>query len=107
MSDIQRLLRVTAGRNDRLEYGELRVRLLKTQLESVRALLKRDRISATVLVEAVLRGYVERSPAVLAMVDQWRRDNLKGQSDVDSLSSKEISDIYASLGGGTIEEEEP
>lgn len=104
MSEVQRLLRVAARRNEALEYGSMRVRLLKTQIEQMRRMLREDGVSANVLFEAVLRGYVERHPAVLAMLDQWKRDSGKESRPVKSLSDREIDDIYAELGGGTIEE---
>ncbi len=107
MSDIQRLLKVAARRNEAGEYGTLRVRLLKVQIEALREQLLQDGVSANVLVEAVLRGYLSRHPAVLAMLDQWRRDEQKEQRSTKSLSSKDVADIYAELGGGMIDVEEP
>ncbi len=108
MSDIQRLLRIAARRNEAGEYGALRVRLLKKQISALRKRLAEDGLSANVLFEAVLRGYVERHHSVLAMIDQWKRDeNVKEPPPTKHLSSKEVADIYAELGGGTIGDEEP
>lgn len=106
MSEIQRLLRVAASRNAATEYGGLRIRLLKSQIAALREQLKADGMSVNVLFEAVVRGYLERSPAVLAMVDQWKRDELPPEKPVKALSSRELDDIYAALGSGMIEEEE-
>jgi hypothetical protein len=106
MSDIQRLLRVAARRNEAGEYGSLRVRLLKTQIEALREQLLRDGASANVLFEAVLRGYLERHPAVLAMLDQWKRDEQpESQRSSKSLTNKEVADIYAEIGGGMVGDE--
>ncbi len=105
MSDIQRLLRVAARRNRAGEYGSVRVRLLKTQIEALKEQLLRDGCSANVLFEAVLRGYLDRHPAVLAMLDQWKRDEQKeSASHTKTLTARDVADIYAELGGGTIEE---
>ncbi len=106
MSEIQRLLRVAARRNEAREYGSIRVRLLKTEIEEMRRRLLEDGVSANVLFEAVLRGYVNKHPAVLAMLDQWQRDEGKEPKPVKNLSGREIDDIYAELGGGMIDEEE-
>jgi hypothetical protein len=105
MSEIQRLLRVAARRNQAGEYGSIRVRLLKTQIESLKQRLLEDGVSANVLFEAVLRGYTDRHPAVLAMLDQWQRDEQPEKKKAEkSLSSKDVADIYAELGGGILEE---
>lgn len=102
MDRLQRLLRVAASRNAATEYGGVRVRLLKSQIEALRDQLAEDGMSANVLFEAVVRGYLNRHPAVLAMVDQWRRDEGHGETPVKSLKQREIDDIYAELGSGTI-----
>lgn len=105
MSEIQRLLRVAARRNEASEYGSLRLRLLKAQIAALKEKLKADSMSATVLIEAVIKGYLDSHPAVLAMIDQWRRDNQKetGVKAV-SLSDRELADIYAEIGSGNMEE---
>lgn len=105
MSEIQRLLRVAARRNEAREYGSIRVRLLKTEIEEMRRRLLEDGVSANVLFEAVLRGYLDKHPAVLAMLDQWQRDAGKEPKPVKDLSRREIDDIYAELGGGMIEDD--
>jgi hypothetical protein len=105
MSEIHRLLRVAASRNAATEYGELRVRLLKSQIAALREQLQTDRMSAAVLIEAVVRGYLDRSPAVLAMIDQWKRDQRPGDEKPQrGLSKRELDDIYAELGSGNMEE---
>lgn len=106
MSEIKRLLRVAASRNAATEYGGVRFRLLKSLAAEMREQLEEDGMTANVLFEAVVRGYVERHPAVLAMVDQWKRDNgYDSEPKVKSLSSKERDDIYAALGSGMIDDE--
>jgi hypothetical protein len=107
MSEIQRLLQVAASRNAATEYGGIRFRLLKSLAEAMRAQLRADGLSQNNLFEAVVRGYVERHPAVLAMIDQWKRDEGIADEPVKPLSSREVDDIYAALGSGMMEEEEP
>lgn len=106
MSEIQRLLRVAARRNEAGEYGSIRVRLLKAEIEELRETLADDSMSVNVLFEAVVRGYINRHPAVLAMIDQWKRDERPREPEQRTLRDREIADIYAELGGGTIQEEE-
>lgn len=106
MSEIQRLLRVAARRNKASEYGSIRIRLLKTQIESLKQRLLEDGVSACVFFEAVLRGYLDSHPAVLAMLDQWQRDEQAEKKAEKSLSRKDVDDIYAELGGGMIEVED-
>jgi hypothetical protein len=105
MSEIQRLLRVAARRNQASEYGSIRIRLVKTQIESLKQRLLEDGVSANVLFEAVLRGYLDSHPAVLAMLDQWQRDEQAEMKTEKSLSRKDVDDIYAELGGGMIGED--
>lgn len=104
MSEIQRLLRVASRRNKAAEYGKIRIRLLQTQIDALRAMLKEDGVSANVLFEAVVRGYLMRDPAVLAMIDAWARDEKKQAKEAKSLSKGELDDIYAELGSGILDE---
>jgi len=104
MDRLQRLLRVAASRNAATEYGGIRVRLLKSQIGAMREQLEKDGMSANVLFEAVLRGYINRHPAVLAMIDQWKRDEHVAQREIRSLNDRDVADIYAELGSGIIEE---
>lgn len=106
MSEIQRLLRVAARRNEAGEYGSIRVRLLKAEIEALRETLSADSMSLNVLFEAVVRGYINRHPAVLAMVDQWKRDERPSDPEQKSLRSREIADIYAELAGDNIDGED-
>lgn len=108
MDEIQRLLRVASGRNKAGEYMSMKFRLLKTLNEQVRAQLEEDRITPNVLLEAVLRGYVNRHPAVMAMVDQWIRDEVPEREEpkVPALSKKDLNDIYSAAGSGMVSDEE-
>ena len=62
-------------------------------------------MSTNVLFEAVVRGYLNRHPAVLAMVDQWKRDEGRDGDPTPSLAKRELDDIYAALGSGKIEDD--
>lgn len=106
MSEIQRLLRVAARRNKAGEYGSIRIRLLKTQIESLKQRLLEDGVSANVLFEAVLRGFIDKNHTVLAMLDQWQRDEQPEKKAEKPLNRKDVDDIYAELGGGMIMSEE-
>jgi hypothetical protein len=104
MSRIQHLLRVAARRNEAAEYGAIRIRLLKKEIASLREGLRADGMSANVLFEAVVRGYLMRDPAVLAMIDSWKREE-RSKPEPKPLDRAELADIYAELGGGTLEED--
>jgi len=107
MSEIARLLRVAADRNRQEDYTLLRSRVLKKDLEEARGLLEKDRISLNVLIEAVLRGYIRRHPAVLAMVDDWARENNKERKESSAkLKKRELDSIYDEIGSGMMDEED-
>lgn len=98
-------MRVAARRNEATEYGKIRIRLLQTQIDSLKASLKADGMSANVLFEAVVRGYLMRDPAVMAMVDSWSREEQPAVRQSSSLKKGELDDIYAELGSGNFEDE--
>lgn len=106
MSDIKRLLRVAADRNNAKEYSPFRVRLLKVQIKALKEKLAEDGMSASVLFEAVIRGYTNNHHSVLAMIDQWKRDeNVNSEKHLKKLSSRDLDDIYSEIGGNSFSEE--
>ncbi len=109
MSEIKRLIRVAQRRNSANEYVAVGARLLGTLNDRFRKRLAEDRISFPVFLEAVVRGYVSHHPAVLAMIDQWMRDE-KVDRPVEAkspkFSSRELDEIYAATGSGMVDEEE-
>lgn len=107
MSEIRRLIRVTRDRNRAEEYTSVRVRLLKTDLVAMKAQLKIDGLSPVVLFEAVVRGYIDRHPSVLAMVDQWIRDSGREPvSNTKNISQRELDEILTDLGSAAMTEED-
>lgn len=108
MSDIQRLLRVAARRNRREEYGTLKVRLLRSDIQALREALADEGMSASVLFEAAARGFIRRHPSMLAMVQEWMRDQgLEPRAEEGRRpSNRELDEIYAAIGGGMIDDEE-
>lgn len=111
MSDIKRLIRVADNRNRAEEYAEVKFKVLRTLKKSLVVRLADDRISKTAFFEAVVKGYVDRHPAVMAMVDQWIRENTpEGREPRSpSLRRSEIDEIYAEISRGNAElsEEDP
>ncbi len=95
MSAITKLIRVTASRNAAEDYGALKFRALKTDIVALKAQLARDGISATAFFEAVIRGYNERHPAILAMVSDWLKSEkgvgLKDKRETARLSQKDLN----------------
>jgi hypothetical protein len=95
LSAITKLIRVTASRNARKDYTDLKIRVLKSDLLAFKEQLAKDRLSATVFFEAMLRGYAERHPAILAMISDWlkseKKDGLKDKSETARLSQKDLN----------------
>lgn len=108
MSEIQRLLRVARNRNRRDEYGQLVARLLKADIAALRRQLEEDGISTSVLLEAVARAYVGRHPGILGIIDDWRREQGVSREDTPRPRFKkgELDELYAAIGGGTMETED-
>lgn len=108
MDEIQRLLRVAARRNTAGEYTAIKFRLLRSLAEQFRHRASEDRISPNVVLEAVLMGYVNHHPAVLAMIDEWIRQERPevGEPRAPKLSTRDLDEIYAAAGSGMISDEE-
>ena len=86
---------MTASRNAAKDYGLLKFRALKTDIAALKNQLAKDSISATAFFEAVVRGYNERHPAILAMISDWlraeKKDGLKDKSETAMLSKKDLA----------------
>jgi len=104
---LERLLRVAAARSRAEDYTGLRVRVLKTLRSALAARCAEDRISVPAVVEALLRGFVDRNPGALAMVDQWVRDEgLEPEPPRGpSLNQNELADVYAAIARGSTTED--
>ena len=108
MSEIQRLLRVAARRNEAGEYTFAKFRVLRTLNEEFRRRAAEDRTSPNVIFEAFLRGYVNHHPAVLAMVDQWIRDEgmEPPEQKAPRLSKADLDEVYAAAASGMIADDD-
>lgn len=74
-------------------------------LKLVKEKLKRENIALNVLCEAVLRGYVNNHPAVLAMLDDWmraRQDHMVGGKPKLFKRKSELEDIYSEIEGDDV-----
>lgn len=107
MDEIQKLLRVAAKRNAAGDYTDVKFRILRSLVDRFRRQAMEDRVSGNVIIEAVLRGYVEKHPAVLAMLDKWISEEQPEQREVPRprMSKKDLAEIYAAAGSGMIEED--
>ncbi len=108
MSDIQRLIRIAQKRNAAEEYTEIRFRALKSLTARFRRKAMEEGLSGNVVLESFLQGYVDSHPAVLAMIDQWARDNI-GEEPVrrsSKMSNRDLEEIYAAARRGIMIEEE-
>lgn len=108
MDEIRRLLRVAARRNSAEDYTAIKFRVLKTLGQAFRRQCAEDSVTPNVVMEAVLRGYVNRHPAVMAMIDEWIRQERPEEPERKSprLSKRELEEIYAAAGSGMIDVEE-
>lgn len=107
MSKMARLLRVAAARNKQSEYTGLRVRILKDVKASLLERCEEDGITVCALMEALTRGFINKHPSALAMVDQWIRDEGLETKPViaPNLNRNEIAQIYARIGMTNLTEE--
>ena len=108
MSEIQRLVRVAAKRNSAKEYTTIRFRALRSLVDRFRSKAEAEGMSGNVILEAFLTGYVNSHPSVLAMIDQWIRDESKEirERRAPKMSQREIAEIYAAAKCGLELEEE-
>jgi hypothetical protein len=107
-SNIQRLLHITKGRNKFKEYTSINFRLLKTLKNEFRKHAKENNTSMNVIIEAIVRGYVRDHPAVLAMIDQWMRDEgiqEKPQS-APKMNKNDLDEIHAAIKSGMFIDED-
>lgn len=97
--NIDRLLRVAAARNKRHEYTILKVRTLRTTLGELRRRCQEDGITLPALVEALVRGYNNKDPSALAMVDHWIRDEGLEREPPrgPSLNKRDLEEVYAAI----------
>jgi len=103
MSEIKRLLRMTIDRNAATEYISSRYRIKKKLQAAFLRKAAQESISANVILEAVIRGFVSDHPAVLAMIDQWIKDEGKARDDSPGprVKKSELDEIYAAIGDPT------
>ena len=108
MSEIQRLLRVAAGRNVAKDYTVARFRVLRSLIDRFRRRCAEEGHSGNVVLEACLSGYVNSHPAVLAMVDQWMRESGAEPTPHrgSQMSKRDLEEIYAASSRGIMTEED-
>lgn len=109
MSEIKRLIRVTAARNEATEYTSGRYRVLRRLHDRFKSKAAQESISPNVVLEAMIRGYINDHPAVLAMIEQWIKDEgLEKKSGKGAKpANRELDEIYSAIAdGGMIVDEE-
>jgi hypothetical protein len=90
-----------------LNYTSAHFRVLRTLYDKFRRMAMEDGVSPHAVVEAVVSGYVNRHPAVLAMIDQYIRENYSDREvKGPKLSKRELAELYAEIGSGIIEDKE-
>lgn len=98
MRDLRQLLRIAARRNAADDYTQVRFRVLRRIADSFRRKTHEDMISGNVVIEACLQGYLNSHPAVLAMIDQWIRDNMPEAEEtrrVPTMTKRDLEEIYS------------
>jgi hypothetical protein len=106
MSEMKRLLELAEKKSRAEAFTSARVRMLRSDSDAMRRLLESDGITLNVLFNAVVRGYIGRHPAVLAMLDDEVRRNAKPLPKGPRVSERELDEIYAALGSGMMEAED-
>ncbi len=107
MDEIRRLLRVTRDRNEAPNYVSRRFRITREMDTRLRQLTAEDGLSVNVLFEAIVRGFIERHPSVLAMIDEYRR-RLEPEGSgkpTPKMSRRDLDEIYAAAGGVMMDED--
>lgn len=102
MARVQRLLRLAAARKSALEYASIRFRIARPLRDSLQARCREDGIQVPALLEALIRGFVTKHPAALAMVDQWVRDEglTKKAPEGPRIDDRELAELYAAIARG-------
>lgn len=102
MSRVGKLLRLAETRRRDHELVELRLRVSAPLRESLRRRCGEDGITVPALLEALIRGFVDKHPSALAMVDQWVRDEGHETKHPEGpvLSGRDLSDVYAAIARG-------
>lgn len=102
MARLDRLLRIAAERSLRQDFVQLRFRLAKPLRDATYKRCKEDGITVPALLEALLRGFVTKHPAALAMVDQWIRDEglEKKAKAGPAVNDRELAELYAAIARG-------
>lgn len=101
MDEIRRLLRVTAEREESVGRAVVRFRIDRDLLSQLWERLNEDDMDMTSFMEAVCRGYVRGHHAILAMLDQWRREERPGHEvRGPKLTPRDLDEIYAAVEDG-------
>jgi len=101
MDEIQRLLQVTAERNERKDWVVVRFRMDGELNRQLRERLDDEGLPLTAFMEAVCRGYVRGHHSLLAMLDQWiREERPESVSKGPKLSTRDLDEIYAAVADG-------
>jgi len=97
---------VAADRNKREEYAPIRVRLLKRDITLLRRKLAEERMSANAFFEAVVRAYLRADPAIVGVLEDWRREEIRPETSRRGSLPREIDDIYDAIEGDMMADEE-
>lgn len=102
MSRVDKLLRLAETRRRNHEFVDLRLRVSAPLRESLYGRCREDGITVPALLEALLRGFVTKHPAALAMVDQWIRDegHEKKAKSGPVINDRELAELYAAIARG-------
>lgn len=89
-----------------MDFTTIRCSLPRQLRESLYVRCREDRITVPALLEALIRGFVTKHPAALAMVDQWVRDEGLDRKPPSAppVRDRELAEIYAAIARGKEDE---
>ncbi len=102
---IRELARRQLVREERATHVEIKARVPHTIKETALQQLQSDGITMRILLMSCIESYIDRDPAILAMIEHWRRKHDRS-TDVPLLgkkgtapifSRKELTDIWGEL----------
>lgn len=102
LTRVGKLLRIAAERNRTQDFVEIRFRAERTLRESLYLRCREDGIAVPAALEALIRGFVTKHPAALAMIDQWIRDEglEKKPPAGPVIKDRELAELYAAIARG-------
>ncbi len=104
---MKRLLDVAKQKNNAHNFTVIKIKITKDLEAKLVAACALDSIKPSVIVQAVILKYIERHPAILAVVDDMLRDKTEAvEVMTKKFGTREIDDIYTAINSGILLDED-